>query len=210
VEDWSGVLLEPLFGLEVLFGLLLLGLLLVELVDEELEFMSVLLPVVASVDLWCFLCFFVVVVSPLASVEVELLVELWVLSEVEPVLPDCAPDCAASLCGIVLLEPLFRSLLVFAAASPVIGLSVFSFASEGLWFAASAGFVGVCSCAIRWGVVEELLSACGVVVVLSGVLLLGVVELASGVVVVVVVVFVVVLLVSAPVLPAALPAPAPL
>lgn len=45
------MLLEPLFGLEVLFGLLLLGLLLVELVDEELEFMSVLLPVVASVDL---------------------------------------------------------------------------------------------------------------------------------------------------------------
>jgi hypothetical protein len=53
---------------------------------EELEFDSVVLPF-ASVVLWCFLCFFVVVVSPFASVEVLLLVELCIVSEL-PVLPD--------------------------------------------------------------------------------------------------------------------------
>jgi hypothetical protein len=84
------------------------------------------------------------------------------------------------------------SLLVLAEASPLTGLSVLSFASEGLWFAASAGLVGVCSCDISCscGVVE--LSDCGVVLVL-GVVLLGL-ALLSGVVVVVVVDFVVVLL----------------
>jgi hypothetical protein len=69
---------------------------------------------------------------------------------------------------------------------------------EGLWFAASAGFVGVCSCAISCscGVVESLLSDCGVVLVL-GVVLLGV-ALLSGVVVVVLVLLLVVLLLLAP------------
>jgi hypothetical protein len=181
---------------------LLVPLLLVE-VEVLLELESVVLPF-ASVVLWCFLCFFVVVVSPLASVDVVLLVELCVVSEL-PVLPDCAasllllalPDCAASLCGIVLellfieslLEELcfWESLLVLCAASPLVDAPWLL--SEGLWFAASAGLVGVLACDISFGVVDELSSDFGVV--LSD---CGVVEV-SGVVVVVVLEFVVVLLV---------------
>ena len=64
VEDWSGVLL--LFGVVELL-----------LLDEVLE--SVALPL-ASVDLWCFLCFLVVVWLPLASVEVVEVVVLCVVS----------------------------------------------------------------------------------------------------------------------------------
>lgn len=49
---------------------------------EEL-LVSVELPFV-SVDLWCFLCFFVIVVLPLASVDVVVLLELCMVS----LLPD--------------------------------------------------------------------------------------------------------------------------
>jgi hypothetical protein len=60
----------------------------VEVVDECVA--SVVLPF-ASVDLWCFLCFFVVVVSPLASVDVVVLVALCVVS-VFGALPDWLAD----------------------------------------------------------------------------------------------------------------------
>lgn len=95
----------------------------VDVVVEEL-FVSVVLPF-ASVDLWCFLCFLVVVVLPSASVDVEVLVALCVVS-LPAVLPDCASglevevelcdevDCA-SLCGMELLS-LFISLDLFVSA----------------------------------------------------------------------------------------------
>lgn len=99
---------------------------------EEL-FCSVVLPF-ASVALWCFLCFFVVVVSPLASVELEVLVALCVVSLAGALL-DCASvlevelcDCDwVSLCGIELLSlfmslefALFVSAGVVWAASPLV------------------------------------------------------------------------------------------
>lgn len=159
VDDWSGVV-DPEF--EVL--------LLVELFVSVVPF--------ASLFLWCFLCFFVVVVSPFASVEVCVLVELLVVS-VEPALPDCA---AASLlcdwvsaCGIELLSVFIESLP--AASFLVVSLLVLCAASllVVVELCASAGFAGVCACAIRCGVVAELLSDWGVVLVfgvaLSGVLL---------------------------------------
>lgn len=107
---------------------------------------------------------------------------------------------AASLCGRVLLslfieeslaaESFFvASLLVLCAASLLVVVV------EEDW--ASAGFAGVWAWAIRCGVVAELSSALGVVL-LSGVVLLGAVALLSGVVVVVEVELVVVLLLLAP------------
>ena len=69
---------------------MLLGLLVVELLELEVE--SVALPF-ASVVFLCFLCFLVSVVLPLASVEVDVLVVLCASVElgVELLLPDCAP-----------------------------------------------------------------------------------------------------------------------
>jgi hypothetical protein len=138
---------------------------------------SVLLPL-ASVLLWCFLCFLVVVVLPLASVEDWVVVALWVVSLEPLALPDCAEasllcDCA-SLCGIELLSVFIESVLAasFLVVSALVEVEL----------CASAGFAGVCACAIRCGVVAELLSDCGVVLVL-GVALSGVL---LGVVVVVV------------------------
>lgn len=54
------------------------------------------------------MCFLVVAVSPFASVEVEVLVELWALSVEAPVelLLFALPDWA-SLCGMELLSVLF-------------------------------------------------------------------------------------------------------
>ena len=95
-----------------------------EVLDEVLE--SVVLPL-ASVDLWCFLCFLVVVWLPLASVWVCVVVVLCVVSvlgalEVEEL--DCAESdelvWAASLCGIVLF--IEESLL--AASDLVVSLLV--------------------------------------------------------------------------------------
>ena len=80
------MLLEPLFGLLLS---VLLGVLVVELL-EVLDLVSVLSLPFASVVLWCFLCFLVVVVLPLASVDVELVVWLCVVS-VEGAL-DWLPD----------------------------------------------------------------------------------------------------------------------
>jgi hypothetical protein len=121
--------------------LVLFGFVEVVLVLELVE--SVELPL-ASIDLWCFLCFLVVVVLPFASVELVVLAVLVELCAVS--FPLLELDCDwASLCGMELCE-LCISLSLLA---------------ESLSELVAAGFAGAWFCAIRCGVVDEL-SALGV------------------------------------------------
>ena len=118
----------------------------------------------------------------MASVEVEVLVELCVVSVDGLVV---LPDCAASLCGMELwllfTEESVAAVLPFCESALVLCAASLLVVDE---LCAAAGFAGVVAWAIMCGVVELLLSDCGVVLVL-GVVLLGVLELLSGVAVVV-------------------------